>query len=74
MSSPASQPPYRQRDELELARASEALADLSRALSPVPIETFLALENALSDWRTPRTAADLGPRFPALLRAAHARP
>ena len=58
-------------NELELARASEALADLSRALSPVEVAAFVPLEDAVSDWRTPRTTADLGPRFPALLRAAH---
>jgi hypothetical protein len=58
-------------NELELARASEALADLSRALSPVEVAAFVPLEDALSDWRTPRTTADLGPRFPVLLRAAH---
>ena len=56
----------------ELARASEALAVLSRGPAPVPSRRVPRLENALSDWRTPRTAADLGPRFPALLRAAHA--
>jgi hypothetical protein len=58
-------------NELELARVSEALADLSRALSPVEVAAFVPLEDALSDWRTPRTTADLGPRFPVLLRAAH---
>ena len=55
-----------------LARASDALADLSRALAPVTADTFTPLENALSDWRKPRTITDLGPQFPALLRAAHA--
>ena len=54
----------------ELARASEALADLAQALAPVDVEMFTPLEDSLSDWRTPRTAGDLGPRFPALLRAA----
>jgi hypothetical protein len=57
-----------QQNELELA--SDALADLSRALSPVAIESFAPFEDALSDWRAPRTSADLGSRFPALLRAA----
>ncbi len=61
-----------QQNELELAPASDALADLSRAVSPVAVESFLPFEDALSDWRTPRTTAELGPRFPALLRAAHA--
>ena len=55
-----------QQNELELAPASDALADLSRAVSPVAIESFLPFEDALSDWRTPRTAAELGSRFPAL--------
>ena len=54
----------------ELARASEALADLAQTLAPVDVEVFMPLEDSLSDWRTPRTAGDLGPRFPALLRAA----
>jgi hypothetical protein len=54
----------------ELARASEALADLAQALAPVDVEVLAPLEDSLSDWRTPRTAGDLGPRFPALLRAA----
>jgi hypothetical protein len=58
--------------ELELARVSDTLADLSRDLAPVAVEKFIPLENALSDWRTPRNTADLGPRFPALLGAAHA--
>ena len=53
-----------------LARASEALADLARTLAPVDTEVFTPLEDALSDWRTPRTADDLGSRFPALLHAA----
>jgi hypothetical protein len=60
-----------QRNELELVRESEALATLSRTLSPVAVETFMPLEDALSDWSTPRTTADLGPRFPVLLRSAH---
>jgi len=59
--------------ELELARASDALAELGRTLSPVEVASFEPLEDALSDWRTPRTTADLGPRFPALLRAAHSK-
>ena len=59
-----------QRGEARLARASEALADLSRALTPVAVETFLPVEGALSDWREPRTAGDLGSSFPALLAAA----
>ena len=63
--------PLPEQRESELARESEALAVLSRGLAPVPIEEFTRLEKALSDWRTPRTAADLGPQFPALLRAAH---
>ena len=54
----------------ELARASEALADLAQALAPVDVGVFTPLEDSLSDWRTPRTVEDLGPRFPALLRAA----
>ena len=53
-----------------LARASEALADLARTLAPVDTEVFTPLEDALSDWRTPRTADDLGSRFPALVQAA----
>ena len=53
-----------------LARASEALADLARTLAPVDTEAFTPLEDALSDWRTPRSVDDLGSRFPALLRAA----
>ena len=52
-----------------LDRASDALADLSRALAPGAAETFTPLENALSDWHKPRTITDLGPQFPALLRA-----
>lgn len=60
------------RGELELALASDALTDLSRDLAPVGVERFIPLEEALSDWRTPRITADLGPRFPALLGAAHA--
>jgi hypothetical protein len=61
-----------QRIELDLAQASDALADLSRALAPVPAEAFGPLENALSDWRRPRIMSDLGLRFPALLYAAQA--
>ena len=56
----------------ELVRASDALADLSRDLSPVGVESFALLEEALSDWRAPRRTGDLGPQFPALLDAAHA--
>jgi hypothetical protein len=52
-----------------LAPASEALADLSRSLAPVAVERFGPLEDALSDWRKPRTAGDLG-AFPALLANA----
>ena len=52
-----------------LARASEALADLARTVAPVDTEEFTPLEVALSDWRTPRSAHDLGSRFPALLHA-----
>ncbi|HEY7266600.1 MAG TPA: hypothetical protein VH501_02795 [Solirubrobacterales bacterium] len=58
------------RGRAELARASEALAELSRALTPVAVETFKPLEDALSDWRKPRTAGDLGPDFPSLLAGA----
>ncbi len=54
----------------ELQRASDALGALARDLTPVDPEAFTPLENALSDWRTPRTAGDLTPRFPELLRAA----
>jgi hypothetical protein len=68
MKAPTLAPSPPQRNELELA--SDALDDLSRALSPVPVELFAPLEEALSDWRKPRTIGDLGPRFPALLRAA----
>lgn len=57
----------------ELSRVSEALAELGRALAPVSNETFLPFEEVLADWRTPRTSGDLGPRFPVLLREAHAR-
>ena len=73
MSSPAAAPPNLRRAGFELVRASEALAELGRSLAPAEAGTFLAVEDALSDWRTPRTAADLGTRFPALLRAAQAR-
>lgn len=55
----------------ELARASDELAGLAQAVAPVDVDEFKPLESALSDWRTPRTAADLGPRFPALLHSAH---
>ena len=72
MNEPALAPSPPQRKELELARASVALDQLSRALSPVPVESFAPLENALSDWRKPRAIGDLGARFPALLRAAQA--
>jgi hypothetical protein len=72
MKAPTLAPSPPQRKELELAGASDALDDLSRALSPVPVELFAPLEEALSDWRKPRTIGDLGPRFPTLLRAAHA--
>jgi hypothetical protein len=58
------------RGSVELVRAGEALSDLAQALAPVDVEVFARLEDSLSDWRTPRIAADLGPRFPALLRAA----
>ena len=58
--------------EPELGRASEVLAELCQAVSPVPPGTFAPLEDALSDWRQPRTIGDLGVRFPALLRAAQA--
>jgi hypothetical protein len=54
----------------ELGRASDALADIAGDLAPVDAQAFALLEDALSDWRTPRTAGDLGPRFPELLRAA----
>ena len=73
MSSPAAAQPNLRRAGFELVRASEALAELARSLAPAEAGTFLAVEDALSDWRTPRTAADLGTRFPALLRAAQAR-
>jgi hypothetical protein len=73
MSSPAATQPNLRRGGFELVRASEALAELGRYLAPAEAGTFLAVEDALSDWRTPRTAADLGTRFPALLRAAQAR-
>lgn len=72
MKAPTLAPLPPQRSELELTGASEALDDLSRALSPVSVDLFAPLEDALSDWREPRTIGDLGPRFPALLRAAHA--
>ena len=49
--------------ELELARVSDTLADLSRDLAPVAVEKFIPLENALSDWRTPRNTADLDRAF-----------
>ena len=65
--------PHLRSSGFELARASDALAELSRSLAPVEAGTILSVQDALSDWRTPRTAADLGPRFPPLLRAAHAR-
>ena len=51
--------------------ASDALDRPQSSPPPVPIESFAPLEDALSDWRKPRTIADLGLRFPALLRAAH---
>jgi len=73
MSSPAVAQPNLGQGGFELLRASEALAELGRSLAPSEDGTFLAVEDALSDWRTPRTAADLGTRFPALLRTAHAR-
>ena len=59
--------------DLKLARASDALAQLGRTLSPVAVETFAPLEEALRDWRRPRAIGDLGPEFPSLLRGAHAR-
>jgi hypothetical protein len=70
MRAPVETEPRPRHGEGELARASEALADLAQALAPVDVEVFMPLEDALSDWRTPRTARDLGPRFPALLLAA----
>lgn len=72
MTAPAFAPSPAERNELDLAGASDALDDLSRALSPVPVESFAPLEAALSDWRKPRAIGDLGPRFPALLGAANA--
>ena len=59
--------------EAELAQASDALAELGRTLSPVAVETFAPLEEALRDWRTPRAFGDLGSGFPALLHGTHAR-
>jgi peptidoglycan/xylan/chitin deacetylase (PgdA/CDA1 family) len=66
----APMPTLRGRPNWNLARASEALADLARTLAPVDTEVFTPLEDALSDWRTPRRVDDLGSRFPALLQAA----
>ena len=57
----------------ELARASDALAALSDEIHPIHPVTFESLEDALSDWRTPRSAGDLGTQFPRLLRRAHSR-
>lgn len=37
--------------EVQLAQASDALAELGRTLSPVAVETFAPLEEALHDWR-----------------------
>jgi len=72
MNAPALAPSPPQRKELELVRVSAALDQLSRVLSPVPVESFAPLEDALSDWRKPRAIGDLGPRFPPLLLAAQA--
>jgi len=63
----------RTEEDLELARASDALAQLARSTSPVAVESFAPLEDALRDWRRPRAIGDLGPGFPDLLRGAHQR-
>ena len=70
--SPSAQATLRARHHVdELAGASRALAGLARDLAPVEAGRFLPLEEALADWRTPRTADDLGSRFPRLLELAH---
>lgn len=71
MSASAHVKPYAHHDADELAGASRALAGLARGLAPVEAERFVPLEEALADWRTPRTAGDLGPSFPRLLGLAH---